>query len=61
MQILARKMGLAALSIALSLDTIMLEALQAAAVCGFAMGAMATGLAAARFFDRRQVENPVGP
>jgi uncharacterized membrane protein YjjB (DUF3815 family) len=30
----------------------MLEALQAAAVCGFAIGAMAMGLAAARVFDR---------
>jgi uncharacterized membrane protein YjjB (DUF3815 family) len=38
----------------------MLEALQAAAVCGFAIGAMAMGLAAARVFDRRQVENPAG-
>jgi hypothetical protein len=28
--------------------------------CGFAIGAMAMGLAAVRVFDRRQVENPAG-
>jgi uncharacterized membrane protein YjjB (DUF3815 family) len=31
----------------------MLEALQASAVCGFAIGALAMGLASARFFSRR--------
>jgi hypothetical protein len=31
----------------------MLEALQASAVCGFAIGALAMGLATARFFSPR--------
>jgi len=31
----------------------MLEALQASAVCGFAIGALAMGLATARFFSRK--------
>jgi uncharacterized membrane protein YjjB (DUF3815 family) len=31
----------------------MLEALQAFAVCGFAIGALAMGLASARFFSRK--------